>query len=236
MFIPFYMKIGHLGIWEPNYYTDTRPDLLKSVPNTSGNWFRIIFQCKHLVLGHFHDIHFIVRDFETISVRSQHLQINSGLEPVLKCAPGLGSMEDFSIIKSDRLKNGVVGFQNCNLGFWAIVARGQFKYFLKPNSNRFRKCLNWCAICQPATSLIFSEEISKQVTPEPGFPRAMRLWMYDSGLWVTTNLKMSESYWSGKPSGEVSPVQCFSWKSQKLFSKKQFEIGMGPGNIIQILF
>ena len=47
--------------------------------------------------------------------------------PVLKCAPGLGSMEDVSIIKSYWPKNGVVDFQNCNLGFGDIVAQGQIQ-------------------------------------------------------------------------------------------------------------
>ena len=59
------------------------------------------------------------------SFKSQHLVINPGQGPPLKCAPGHESMEDFNIIKSYWLKHGVVDFQNCNLGFWAIVAWGK---------------------------------------------------------------------------------------------------------------
>ena len=78
-------------------------------------------------------------------MRSRHLLINPGLGPVLKCAPGLGSMEDFSIIQSYWPKTGVVDFQNCNLGFWAIGARRHFFFesqqgdlFISTNSAQAR--------------------------------------------------------------------------------------------------
>ena len=50
--------------------------------------------------------------FQNSDVISQHLLINLGLGPLLKCAPGHDSMEDFSIIKNYWLKSGVVDKQN----------------------------------------------------------------------------------------------------------------------------
>ena len=49
--------------------------------------------------------------------KSQHLVINPGQGPPLKCAPGHESMEDFNIIKSYWLKSGVVQIQNLHISF-----------------------------------------------------------------------------------------------------------------------
>ena len=49
--------------------------------------------------------------------KSQHLVINPGQGPPLKCAPGHESIEDFNIIKSYWLKSGVVQFQNRRISF-----------------------------------------------------------------------------------------------------------------------
>ena len=44
--------------------------------------------------------------------KSQHLVINPGQGPLLKCAPGQDSIKDSSIIKSYCLKIGVADIQN----------------------------------------------------------------------------------------------------------------------------
>ena len=44
--------------------------------------------------------------------KSQHLVMNPGQGPTLKCAPGHDSIKDSSIIKSHCLKSGVMDFQN----------------------------------------------------------------------------------------------------------------------------
>ena len=44
--------------------------------------------------------------------KSQHLVINPGQGPLLKCAPGQDSIKDSSIIKSYCLKSGVMDKQN----------------------------------------------------------------------------------------------------------------------------
>ena len=48
---------------------------------------------------------------------SRHLETNPGQGPVLKCAPGHKSMEDFNIIKSYWPKSGVVQIQNRHVSF-----------------------------------------------------------------------------------------------------------------------
>ena len=44
--------------------------------------------------------------------KSQHLGMNPGQGPALKCAPGHDSIKDSSIIKSYCLKSGVMDKQN----------------------------------------------------------------------------------------------------------------------------
>ena len=62
--------------------------------------------------------------FWNSEVISQHLLINLGLGPPLKCAPGHDSMEDSNIIKSYCPKSGVMDEQNLESGIWGICGWG----------------------------------------------------------------------------------------------------------------
>ena len=105
--------MDYCGVLEPKYHVEFGPELFKSVPSALGNRFEIILQCK----SSFGD-HFPLYKFQiwicvfTSSVKFRHLLINLGLGPPLKCSPGHDSMEDFSIIKSYRLKSRVTGLEH----------------------------------------------------------------------------------------------------------------------------
>ena len=93
--------------------------------------------------------------------KSQHLVINPGQGPPLKCAPGHESMEDFNIIKSYWPKSGVVQIKN-----WHVL----FLYLLCSTST----AMNAITIFPRNSFLAFNQSPILQVSrigymPEMGF-------------------------------------------------------------------
>ena len=70
--------------------------ILKLLEIGSGSFFNVKIHNLNIFL----DLKLIFYKFENSEVISQHLLINLGLGPLLKCAPGHESMEDSNIIKS----------------------------------------------------------------------------------------------------------------------------------------
>ena len=60
----------------------------------------------------FHNINSKNTKNQCLNFKSRHLVINPGQGPALKCAPGHDSIKDAIIIKSYRLKRGVMDKQN----------------------------------------------------------------------------------------------------------------------------
>ena len=71
-------------------------------------------------------INFEKGKISNLNFKSQHLVVNPGQGPLLKCAPGHDSIKDSSIIKSYCLKSGVMAFQNLISCFGAKSGWGQF--------------------------------------------------------------------------------------------------------------
>ena len=122
--------------------------------------------------------------------KSQHLVMNPGQGPALKCAPGHDSMKDSSIIKSYCLKRGVMDKQHRISWFGAKSGWGQI--------------LNRFAIRWPRTNLRIFWNF-KLVPPKPESPHVLRLRMYASGLQGGTKLRIFwkfsiwEALWRGVP-------------------------------------
>ena len=66
-----------------------------------------------------------IAKFQNLVFKSQHLVMNPGQGPCLKCAPGQDSIKDSSIIKSCYLRRRVMAFQNSMLAFWADSGWGK---------------------------------------------------------------------------------------------------------------
>ena len=62
-----------------------------------------------------HNIKSKITKKQNRNFKSQHLVINPGQGPALKCAPGHDSIEDSSIIKSYCLKSGVMDSETLEL-------------------------------------------------------------------------------------------------------------------------
>ena len=114
-------------------------ELLKSVPSTLRNWSGIVVRCRSSVLGQF--------SLYTCHIRSCFEIFSEISTSTNKSRPGTCSKMcsrtweygRFQYHQKILAQKWSYGLSKCNLGFWAIVARG--------------KILNWCAICQPSTSL-----------------------------------------------------------------------------------
>ena len=70
--------------------------ILEILEIDSGSFFNVKVNVLNICL----DLKLIFSKFENSEVISQHLLINPGLGPPLKCAPGHDSVEDSSIIES----------------------------------------------------------------------------------------------------------------------------------------
>ncbi len=124
--------------------------------------------------------------------KSQHLVMNPGQGPALKCAPGHDSIKDSSVIKSYCLKRGVMDKQNLISWFGAKSGWGA-------NSE---------PVCYLLTLYQFEIflKIFKLVPPKPESPHVLRLGMYASGLQGGTKLRIFwkfsiwEALWRGVPS------------------------------------
>ena len=128
--------------------------------------------------------------------KSQHLVMNPGQGPALKCAPGHDSIKDSSIIKSYCLKRGVMDKQNLISWFGAKSGWGQI--------------MNQFAIRWPRTNLRIFWKFSNWYHPNQNHPMFWGSGCMLLGSRVVPNWEFSEKFQSGKPSGEVFPVWEFS--------------------------
>ena len=110
--------------------------------------------------GHIWNIFLIINSRhnknQNLNFKSQHIVVNPGQGPALKCAPGQDSIKDSSIIKSYCLKIGVADIQHMIFWFGAKSGWGQI--------------LNRFAIHWPCTNLRIFWKFSKWYHPNQNHP------------------------------------------------------------------
>ena len=90
-----------MGVPEGKYHMETAPQRLRSDFRIVGNQIGIIVRSTGNILSIYLNINSKFKNLSKYKFKSQHLAINPGQGPALKCAPGHDSMEDFNIITSD---------------------------------------------------------------------------------------------------------------------------------------
>ena len=196
----FHWNLTDLGPWRQN-------NMWKLLRNDSGvilNYWTLIwnhFSIKKSIFGIYIwnmslDINSKDDNNSNLIFKSQHLVINPGQGPALKCAPGQDSIKDSSIIKSYWLKSGVMDKQNLISWFGAKSGWGQIL-------NRFT--IRW-----PRTDLRIFWKKSNWYNPNQNQPMFWGSECMLLGSRVVPNWEFSEYFQSGKPSGEVVPIWEFS--------------------------
>ena len=150
IFYDFSLKINRFGAPEEKYYMEIAPEWLRSVFWFIGNQSGTVSGRKVHIWNIIHNINSKNTKNQCLIFKSQHLVINPGQGPLLKCAPGQDSIKDSSIIKSYWLKSGVMDKQNLISWFGAKSGWGQIlnRFAIRwpcPNLRIFWKFSNWFA-------------------------------------------------------------------------------------------